>query len=439
MIVRLSLANLDSKHQQTYCPITCRATLIWVEHKNIFVKFIFMKSAKEALLVSGLIIIIIFLTSSCGSNSENQTSISNSEDVEVIAIDDIKVSKLSDVIDNITYTALKDHPDHRIHRIDKVLIEDGLLYTFDYSSGKSLSVYDLKGNFQFAITKPGQGPDEYAAVHDFLVNQGKIEVLDIRGKLLFYDKKGTFERSEKLPFSPQAFLKIGNDYLFQTGKKPNELGKNGKPCEVVQYNLETKKSDCWLEINNGRRLSVSWEKNMLKRVDNDFFYGTNWNDTIYRKQDGNFSPKFIFDFSPKALPSEIFDPNVSIGEFVDYQNNNRDKAYHSASLQVSADFLITRFSNNTGHHLIYDQNKGSKTVLEWRVKNDVDSGLPLYWAHALNNRDIIMIYDSEYVLEWASELQEGKSQFNEKEQAFLDFVNEFNPDDPLVMIAYHLK
>ncbi|WP_323756250.1 6-bladed beta-propeller [Roseivirga sp.] len=398
-----------------------------------------MKSTKEALLISGLIITVIFLTSSCGANSGKQSSVSTSEDVEVIAVADIKVSKLSDVIDNINYTALKDHPDHRAHRIDKVLIEDGLIYIFDYSSGKSLSVYDLKGNFQFAITKPGQGPDQYLEVQDFLIDKGKIEVLDTRGKLIFYDDQGTFERSEKLPFVAQALLKKDDDYLFQTGKIPNELGENGKPCEVVQYNLETKKSECVLEIHNGRRLNSSREKNMLKGIDNDFFYGTNFNDTIYRKQNGNFSPKFIFDFSPNALPSEIFSQNASIMDFIDYLNNNRDKAYHSANLHVNADFLITGFHNNGIFRLIYDAKNEVKTVLKTTSENDVDGGLPLYWSHTVNDNDIIMIIDSDYVLERATKLQKEKSQFNEKEQAFLDFTNEFDTNNPLVMISYHLN
>ena len=164
-----------------------------------------MKSVKESFLISALIITTIFLNSSCGSNSEKQTSVAPSKDVEVITIDEIKPSKLSDVVDHISYTALKDHPDHRAHRIDKVLIEAGLIYIFDYSSARSLSVYDLNGNFQFAITKPGQGPDQYLEVQDFLIDEGTIEVLDARGRLIFYNENGVFEKSEKLPFVAQAF------------------------------------------------------------------------------------------------------------------------------------------------------------------------------------------------------------------------------------------
>ena len=90
--------------------------------------------------------------------------------------------------------------------------------------------------------------------------------------------------------------------------------------------------------------------------------------------------------------------------------------------------------------MIYNVKNGNKSTLKTGTENDVDGGVPLYWAHALNNRDIIMVYDSEYVLERsAANLQEEKNQLNEKEQAFLDFANGFNPDDPLVMIAYHLK
>ncbi|WP_339699086.1 6-bladed beta-propeller [uncultured Roseivirga sp.] len=398
-----------------------------------------MKSTKETLLISGLIVIIIFLTSSCGSNSGKQSSESTSEGIEVISIADIKVSKLSDVIDNISYTALKDHPEHRAYRIDKVLIEDGLIYIFDYYSGRSLSVYDLKGNFQFAITKPGQGPNQYLSIQDFLVDKSKVEVLDARGKLVFYDNQGIFERSEKLPFSAQAFLKRGNDYQFQTGKIPNELGRNGKSCEVVQYNLETKKSDCLLEIHNGKDPHSFRERNILKNTASKTYYGTYFNDTIYEKQDNSFVPEVILDFSPDALPPEMFEHNSPYDDYIGYLNKNKDKAYHTPSLQGNANFLITQFSKSNSHHLIYDIKNGSKIVLKTTAKNDVDGGLPLYWAHTINDRDIIMIFDSENVLAKAYKLQQEKSKFNQKEQAFLNFTNAFNPEDPLVMISYHLK
>mgnify|MGYP003647548201 CR=1 FL=1 len=395
-----------------------------------------MRTAKEALLISGLIITIIFLTSSCGSNPGKQSSVATSEDVEVISIADIKVSKLSDVINNITYTALKDHPDHRAYRIDKVLIEDGLVYIFDYYSGRSLSVYDLKGNFQFAITKPGEGPDQYLEVQDFLVDKGKIEVLDAYGKLIFYNNQGAFIKSEKLPFLTQAFSKSGDEYFFQTGKLVNELGKNGRSCELVQYDLETNELDCVLEINNGRNPHSFKERNILKNIDGKAYYSTYFNDTIYRKQGNKFTPELIMNFSSNSLPTESVDSKRSISDFT---GALKDKTYHNPALQGSSDFLITQFKASGNNHLIYNSQEGKSSIIKSTAKNDIDGGIPLYWVHSVNNRDLIMIYDSENVLKRASELQKEKAKFNEKEQAFLDFANGFDTNDPLVMISYHIK
>ncbi|KOF04353.1 hypothetical protein OB69_02240 [Roseivirga seohaensis subsp. aquiponti] len=395
-----------------------------------------MKSTKKALLISKLIITIIFLTSSCGANSEKQNSDSSLEDVDVISIAEITPSKLSDVVDDIGYTALKYHPEHRAYRIDKVLIEDGLIYIFDYYSGRSLSVYDLKGNFQFAITKPGEGPDQYLSVQDFLIDKGKIEVLDTRGKLVFYDNQGAFERSEKLPFSARAFLKTSNDYLFQTGKIPNELGENGKPCEVVQYNLETKKTDCQLEIHNGKNPHSFKERNILKNIGGITYYSTYFNDTIYRKQGDKFTPRFIMKFSSNALPTETLDSNQPISDFTE---TLKDKVYHNPDLQGNSEFLITRFKSSGNSYLINNDKEGKSSIIKSTAKNDVDGGLPLYWIHSVNKDNLIMIIDSQYVMERANKLQQEKSEFNEKERAFLDFASNLSIEDPLVMIAYHLK
>jgi hypothetical protein len=107
-----------------------------------------------------LLIFITLLISSCRSFSDQQTEVSSLQGIKVISVSDLGISSLSDVVDKISHTTLKEHPQHRAYRIDKVLIQDELVYIFDYFPGRSLSVYDLDGNFQFDITQLGEGPGQ---------------------------------------------------------------------------------------------------------------------------------------------------------------------------------------------------------------------------------------------------------------------------------------
>lgn len=89
--------------------------------------------------------------------------------------------------------------------------------------------------------------------------------------------------------------------------------------------------------------------------------------------------------------------------------------------------------------MIINLKNGNEAILRSNIKNDVDGGLPVYWIHEINNRNIIMVIDSQYVLERSYALQGEKDQFNKKEQAFLDFANTLSIENPLVMIQYQLK
>jgi hypothetical protein len=216
-----------------------------------------------------LIIISFILISSCESISNSQAEISANANLKVLSISDIPYSKMSEIVDSISYIKLENHSKHSAHRIDKVIIEDKSIYMFDYYSGRSLSVFDINGNFQFAISNSGNGPDQYLEVQDFLVVNGKIEILDALGRLVIYDNKGIFERSEKLPFIAQAFSKINNKYLFQTGKTPNTMRENGDSCELIEYDLKSKSIKCILEIRNNRMPNSYKERNVLKEINSD--------------------------------------------------------------------------------------------------------------------------------------------------------------------------
>lgn len=380
---------------------------------------------------------LLLIFTACQSSSEKTSNISEENGVKFFPISKIGVSQLSEVIDRIEYVKLESHADHIAYRIDKVLIENDLVYIFDYFSGRSLSVYDLKGNFQFALTKPGEGPDEYLEIQDFLVDDNSIEVLDALGRLIIYDKQGNFIRSEKLPPIAKAMTKIGDKYLFQTGKIPNTLAEHGRSCEVIQYDFETKNSACVLEINDGKTPHSFKERSVLEEIGKDYYYATYFNDTIYRKATNGFEPSFTLDFS--ANPGQTIDPDLSITDLVETLNKNKDKIYHNPNLQGNDDYLVTRFSANGNHHVIYDYQKENVSIINSLSANDVDGGLPLYWIHTTYNDELIMVIDSQYLISRFDKLKSEKNEFTPKEEAFLAFASTLTIDDPLVMIKYHLK
>lgn len=392
----------------------------------------FMKKLKNIIALTFLISLLILIPS-C-TFSENEPSFENAIEV---SIPTMNFSNMSDVVDTIRYVKLQQpYPDYA-YQIDKVLIENDKIYIFDYYTSKALVVYDLEGNFQFSMSHPGQGPSEYLQVQDFLVDDGNIEILDSRERMIIYDSIGTFVRSEKLPFRSQSFTKDNGSYIFQTGKMHNDLGENGESCELIRFNIKTKKTTCIKNVPKDQFMHSFKERNILSKIGEDLLYSTYFNDTIYGITGNNFSYKFILNFGTNTLPKKVFNlPNAS---FVQFLNENGEKQFHTPHIKGSDNYFITSFRQNGANYLIRNRKKNTQHLLKGSSFNDIDGGFPLHWVHAVNNNEIITVVDPNYILDRMDALRAKEDILTDNEKRFIEFAQTLDINDPQLLIFYRLK
>lgn len=372
--------------------------------------------------------VIIISTFRCSFQDNDESKI-----ITILDHND-EVTMMSDIIKGVKYVKLRNSFGKMIGRVDKVLVEDGKIFIFDFFLSKSLFVYDLEGKFKFSISGLGHGPGEFEEVKDFLVTEKSIEILDATNKILIYGMDGDFKSERKLPFDAYKFSKFSeNEYIVFTPQAGGKYFKNDQ-CSLVIYNFKTKNVNCLLKLSD--QVPFFTQRNILVDFNNQFYFSTVFNDTIYSVDyHNNLKTEYILDFGEAKFPMNF--QYLSPVQVVQSLNDNIDKLYHAPSLFVNDKYLISKYSHNGMRHLILNKKFSKYTVLSHEIENNIDGGLPVYWIHALYNNEIVSVIESNYLIERLNSI-ESKSTVP-KVNDFVSFARTLSANDPHVLIFYQLK
>ena len=107
---------------------------------------------------------------------------------------------LAEYVDSVSFLVLKENQENAFGNVDKIVVENEMLYVGDFRNKKIVSFY-LNGEPSFVIDAQGRGPGEYLEVHSFSVDNSHIYILDIFQQRihLFSSSDGRFEKSLDLP------------------------------------------------------------------------------------------------------------------------------------------------------------------------------------------------------------------------------------------------
>ena len=104
-----------------------------------------------------------------------------------------------------------------IQEVTRKVYSDSTYYIFDEPQ-KCIFAFSYAGKYKFKIKNIGRGPGEFTKIVDFDINKYKnsIDILSQTGKILQYNKSGTFIGSYNLPNSINAvhhFKSISKDTI----------------------------------------------------------------------------------------------------------------------------------------------------------------------------------------------------------------------------------
>ncbi|MEP1152311.1 MAG: 6-bladed beta-propeller [Balneola sp.] len=177
---------------------------------------------------------------------------------------------IKSLVKNHSYLKLEIPDSLYFSSIEKIIFDDGNIYMLDKSNFQDqILSFDLEGNFNFHINRPGRGPGEFETIYDFDI-EGKSVLISTTTGLKFYDKRsGTYLRtilnSEKIQI--QNFKMMDTNILVaEVGRFKSNISK--KQLRVL--NLE--KGEVILE-------AVPFETHALKGShSNRYFY--NFGDSL---------------------------------------------------------------------------------------------------------------------------------------------------------------
>lgn len=257
------------------------------------------------LTVSGLFILFM---QSCGTKDHAITQ---------IALNTIEIPKdflfgdsqglPIEIIDTINLEAKGNPPLTTVH--DLAFSQDFFLL-LDRRQG--LLKFDNKGSFLGKIGEMGEGPDEYTMPYAIHLDEKENVVLvaDWEKRIVIsYDFEGNFiSSSQRLPGHPISFYKE-DDTVLAVQETLN--GTKEKPRQVLISSIEPKT----LEVENRERPLYGYHSDytiihpiprILSRVNNaTLFYmpiirgemsSHRDRDTIFRKQEGRFTPEYLLHF-----------------------------------------------------------------------------------------------------------------------------------------------
>lgn len=90
--------------------------------------------------------------------------------------------------------------------IEKLILHEGQLYVFDQRK-PAVYAFDENGKFLREITEKGEGPGEYQAITDIMLDEmnERIVLLCPFGNILIYDMEGGFLEQKVLPMKPNYY------------------------------------------------------------------------------------------------------------------------------------------------------------------------------------------------------------------------------------------
>lgn len=180
--------------------------------------------------------------------------------------------------------------------IEKIIMHQNLLYIFDQRK-PAIYAFQENGHFLKEIAKKGEGPGEYQAIADVLLDDAKNEfiLLSPFGSVLFYDITGTFMKQEVLPIKPNYYsisTLSENAFVLWSCVEKEETGISIIQKDSMQLIYET-----W---HNDRMLDMGLMKPFYQ-YNGETYFSTAYQNTVYLIKDGCLKKNYQWNFGEENI------------------------------------------------------------------------------------------------------------------------------------------
>ncbi|MBQ5814761.1 MAG: 6-bladed beta-propeller [Flavobacteriales bacterium] len=207
------------------------------------------------------------------------------------------------------------------NEIQKVFYRNGRIYVWEEQS-KGVFMFDENGNYLNKIQTPGEGPQDYIAIHNVCITDEYIYIRDVYGhKVLYYDLDCNFIKSistkeiNRNIITPSLSFVAGNRVYFGVLFLDNYPKRLGQPYKWVSLDMDLDTgsvkrfmpydpTDPSIPASHFSPLSSGTNYTYMNCGDTVRFMISNL-DTIYIATRDTIVPEYVVDFGDKTLPESL--------------------------------------------------------------------------------------------------------------------------------------
>jgi hypothetical protein len=380
-------------------------------------------------IIRSLTLLLMLILCRCISHQEKQFFI-NPESIKKTKV------FLSEYADSIQYIPLSfEVPIRSIRAID---FYDDLIFIGAGIEG--MLIFKTDGSFYKKIGNNGRGPGEYYSVNSFTIDYGNnlIYILDAgrAAKILVYSFNGDFKYELSNINLQGVFQKIvlldNKLYLFEIFIAGSAL-YNWVEIDLNGNVVSTKKNSIPI-INTIATIYI----NPVYKYQNGIGYWNQYNDTLFRIEDGKFSARYFFAKGDFRLPTD--------------NTSELDKYFRVINILESDRYVwIIEINSPTDNVIILDKvkrlsmsaNDNNKISL-YGITNDVDGGLnfvPKSYFKENGYEYLIGINDAFLLKSHATSeaFKNSTPKYPEKKKELERLANSLSENDNPVLMIVKLK
>jgi len=321
------------------------------------------------------------------------------------------VSDTLNILDRICpleIVALETTEESLLGSVGKLLEVNDKYYVLDYVN-KCVLVFDETGKFSHRVGRVGQGPGEYSALSDFIVDtkNGYIYLLTNSSTIYAYDNGGDFLWKRKISNSQLWYIGSSEEgYVCSTNHLTYTSGEDA--FLLYRFDSDFHEEDRSVEVFDKRIYAPPLISAPFQKWNGGSFYIDMFSNMVYSLSDKEVVPLCQFVFS-SPMPVEYFsDPNLFM--------ENQFRYDFIIEAFFSERFLWVSYIRAGEHHTIIFDIMGDKIVAAGKTigimpkvyQSDESLLSPIsaedylrFWAHLepmLNRK--VSVEDNCLILRW---------------------------------------
>ena len=366
--------------------------------------------------------ILLLMAISCTSSNNGEVSVSeNLPTVLKPSMQRYFVDSL--YLENAGTVFLETNPNSFINRIDKLYMDEGLIYIFDRSLSKIVA-FSRDGRYIGHLHRIGKGPMEYTALIDIDIDteSKKIHLLsDSPFKIMTFDYDFNFE-SEISVENHYLELLAEQDYFYCRRAETTNYIPNENYLDIVNKkdgNVEQRLLPIQADTESLQKAKIPGRK-LTKS--NAIFITTSHDNSIYELKDENLIKRFVIAFDED-------------------KNESNDGNKHITNT-VESDRLVM-FTSNDGLFIL-DKESGDLRGYTAGLLNTgpLYSSLTQFLPVSRSTSTIAFIRQPAILKMMAKSMSEklpqtNISQPNENNTKFLDFVDKIDENSNPILFFYN--